>query len=95
MQLLFYDIIYMICILCFALGEYMKIGLIGVGNMGGAIASALLYSELDLDIFLYDRNPPKLESFKDNTSAHVSSCEKDVIISMIFVFLRWIGSTLQ
>ena len=45
----------------------MKIAIIGAGNMGGAIARGLAYSNVDIKIAVADLAQDKLDELMDNT----------------------------
>ncbi len=62
----------------------MKIGIIGAGNMAGAIAGRLCNTMNPADIFMSDKDETKLKSFKDmgiNTGSNIEAAEfGDVLI---------------
>ena len=55
----------------------MKMGIIGLGNMGAAMAHGLLNN--NIETFLYDRSEEKRDAFKDNQAARVVQSEVDVV----------------
>ncbi|MDU5466958.1 MAG: pyrroline-5-carboxylate reductase [Peptoniphilus harei] len=55
----------------------MKMGIIGLGNMGSAMAHGLLNN--NIETFLYDRNLEKREAFKDFEKAKIMDSEVDVV----------------
>ena len=55
----------------------MKMGIIGLGNMGAAMAHGLL--DNNIETFLYDRNKDKRDAFKLNEAARVVESEVDVV----------------
>lgn len=55
----------------------MKMGIIGLGNMGAAMAHGLL--DNDIETFLYDRNKDKRDAFKLKEAARVVESEVDVV----------------
>lgn len=55
----------------------MKMGIIGLGNMGAAMAHGLL--DNNIETFLYDRSEEKRDAFKGNESARVVDSEVDVV----------------
>lgn len=55
----------------------MKMGIIGLGNMGSAMASGLLNNEIET--FLYDRDEEKKETFKDFKNAKIVDSENEVV----------------
>ena len=55
----------------------MKMGIIGLGNMGAAMAHGLL--DKNIETFLYDRNEDKGDAFKVKESAKVVQSEVDVV----------------
>ena len=55
----------------------MKMGIIGLGNMGSAMAHGLLNN--NIETFLYDRNLEKREVFKDFEKAKIMDSEVDVV----------------
>ena len=55
----------------------MKMGIIGLGNMGAAMAHGLL--DNDIETFLYDRNKDKRDAFKIKEAARVVESEVDVV----------------
>lgn len=62
-----------------------KIGFIGLGNMGGAMATRLL--EAGFDVIVYNRSPGKAEAFAERGAAVAHSvaeaCAGDVVITML------------
>lgn len=55
----------------------MKMGIIGLGNMGAAMAHGLL--DNNIETFLYDRSEEKRDAFKGNEVARVVDSEVDVV----------------
>lgn len=55
----------------------MKMGIIGLGNMGAAMADGLL--DNNIETFLYDRSEEKRDAFKGNEVARVVDSEVDVV----------------
>lgn len=55
----------------------MKMGIIGLGNMGAAMAHGLL--DNNIETFLYDRNKDKRDAFKLKEAARVVESEVDVV----------------
>ena len=55
----------------------MKMGIIGLGNMGSAMAHGLLNN--NIETFLYDRSKEKREAFKDFEKAQIMDSEVDVV----------------
>ncbi len=55
----------------------MKMGIIGLGNMGAAMAHGLLNN--NIETFLYDRSEEKRNAFKGNEAARVVDSEVDVV----------------
>lgn len=55
----------------------MKMGIIGLGNMGAAMAHGLL--DNNIETFLYDRSEEKRDAFKGNEAARVVDSEVDVV----------------
>ena len=55
----------------------MKMGIIGLGNMGSAMAHGLLNN--NIETFLYDRSEEKREAFKDFEKAKIMDSEVDVV----------------
>lgn len=55
----------------------MKMGIIGLGNMGSAMATGLL--DKNIKTYLYDRNADKRESFKEYESAEIVESEIEVV----------------
>ena len=55
----------------------MKMGIIGLGNMGSAMAHGLL--DNNIETFLYDRNLEKREAFNDFEKAKIMDSEVDVV----------------
>lgn len=55
----------------------MKMGIIGLGNMGAAMAHGLL--DNNIETFLYDRSEEKRDAFKCNEVARVVDSEVDVV----------------
>lgn len=62
----------------------MDIAIIGIGNMGGALAEKLAPFH---KIFVYDRNPDKLEHLAKRTSVHMCHDIKQAIQSSTLVIL--------
>lgn len=55
----------------------MKMGIIGLGNMGAAMAHGLL--DNNIETFLYDRSEEKRDAFRGNEAARVVDSEVDVV----------------
>ena len=55
----------------------MKMGIIGLGNMGAAMAHGLL--DNNIETFLYDRSEEKRDAFKEIEAARVVESEVDVV----------------
>ena len=55
----------------------MKMGMIGLGNMGAAMAHGLL--DNNIETFLYDRSEEKRDAFRGNEAARVVDSEVDVV----------------
>ena len=55
----------------------MKMGIIGLGNMGAAMAHGLL--DNNIETFLYDRSEEKRDAFRGNEAARVVNSEADVV----------------
>lgn len=55
----------------------MKMGIIGLGNMGAAMAHGLL--DNNIETFLYDRSEEKRDAFKEIEAARVVDSEVDVV----------------
>ena len=55
----------------------MKMGIIGLGNMGAAMAHGLL--DNNIETFLYDRSEEKRDAFRGNEVARVVDSEMDVV----------------
>ncbi|MDU2373336.1 MAG: pyrroline-5-carboxylate reductase [Peptoniphilus harei] len=55
----------------------MKMGIIGLGNMGAAMAHGLL--DNNIETFLYDRSEEKRDAFRVNEAARVVDSEVDVV----------------
>lgn len=55
----------------------MKMGIIGLGNMGAAMAHGLL--DNNIETFLYDRSEEKRDAFKEIEAARVVQSEVDVV----------------
>ena len=55
----------------------MKMGIIGLGNMGAAMAHGLL--DNNVETFLYDRNKDKRDAFKAKEAARVVESEVEVV----------------
>lgn len=55
----------------------MKMGIIGLGNMGAAMAHGLL--DNNIETFLYDRSEEKRDAFRGNGAARVVDSEVDVV----------------
>ena len=55
----------------------MKMGIIGLGNMGAAMAHGLL--DNNIETFLYDRSEEKRDAFRGNEVARVVDSEVDVV----------------
>lgn len=55
----------------------MKMGIIGLGNMGAAMAHGLL--DNNIETFLYDRSEEKRDAFKEIKAARVVQSEVDVV----------------
>ncbi len=62
----------------------LKVGFIGVGNMGGAILSSLLKKVPKENIYAYDVNEEKLKAFE---GVKVCSSEREVVQKSDYVFL--------
>lgn len=58
----------------------MTYGFIGTGNMGGALARALVREVSPLDVYLNNRTPAKAETLaaelgaRADTAAHIGRC---------------------
>lgn len=55
----------------------MKMGIIGLGNMGSAMAHGLLNN--DIEAYLFDMDKDKREAFKDFKKANIMESENDVV----------------
>ena len=55
----------------------MKMGIIGLGNMGAAMAHGLLNN--DIETYLFDMDKKKREAFKDFEKANIVESENDVV----------------
>ena len=52
-----------------------KIGFLGCGNMGGALARAALKAEGAENIFVYDVDTKKIKAFADEYEVNVADAE--------------------
>ncbi len=64
----------------------MKVGFIGAGNMGGAIAMAVRKSPLNPHIYVAEHNADKAQKLVDSVAAVISSVT-DIVSKCDFVFL--------
>lgn len=64
----------------------MKIGFIGCGNMGGALARAAIKSLGAENIFVYDIDTAKVNAFADETDANVSDIDY-IVLNCDYIFL--------
>lgn len=62
-----------------------KIGIIGAGNMGGAIATAL--SKNNLDLIISNRSEEKLEIFKKYKNTKITTVNSDVVKNSKYIIL--------
>lgn len=62
-----------------------KIGIIGAGNMGGAIATAL--SKNNLDLIISNRSKEKLEIFKKYKNTKITTVNSDVVKNSKYIIL--------
>lgn len=64
----------------------MKIGFIGCGNMGGALARAAIKSVGSENIFVYDIDTEKLNAFADETDVNASDIDF-IVLNCDYIFL--------
>lgn len=57
----------------------MKIGIVGLGNMGSAMAHGLLKN--NIETYLFDRNEEKRNQFKEYENAHIVLTDEEVVKS--------------
>lgn len=66
--------------------EKIKIGIIGLGNMGEAILTGILSSSLPYQLFVYDLHADKMKKYKSNPSIIIASSLSSLIQEcMIFI----------
>lgn len=63
-----------------------KIGFLGCGNMGGALAEAAIKSAGAENIFVYDTDVKKIKDFADRTDANISDIEY-IVLNCDYIFL--------
>ncbi|MBQ8381333.1 MAG: pyrroline-5-carboxylate reductase [Clostridia bacterium] len=63
----------------------MKVGFIGCGNMGSALATAISRVKTT-DVYIYDPNTEKTKAFADSINANISSAE-DIAALCDYIFL--------
>ena len=65
--------------------KYIKIGFIGSGNMGGALATAV--SKVGYRVCIYDKDEAKAAALSEKIGAKLMKSANDVIFQCTFVFL--------
>ena len=63
-----------------------KIGFLGCGNMGGALARAAIKSVGAENIFVFDVDTKKIRDFADETDVNVSDAEY-IVLNCDYIFL--------